>query len=282
MIQEPTASVGDRMRSAVGGLFSSAKGAAGGVANKAQQVRTRVHEQRVGRRVAREAAREETASLAAVEEEQPVVVRSTAKKAPVLRRRVVGESAVVDGKTVVESEEPAASSAVAVPRVEKPTRSGGLLARKRQLSALEQAQQALAANDCQLAEDVLVAHIVKHTKDTDAYMLLGQAAMQRQNWQEAMEIYEQVVRWNSNQQGVMAALGGAAYKAGRYTKALEMLQRAHELDPDNRVILEQLLGIAQKLDNPALCHSIEEKLEQFSDTEKPAEPARTKERVAST
>lgn len=127
-------------------------------------------------------------------------------------------------------------------------------------SPLQQAAVALAAANYQAAEDILVNHIVKHTKDTQAYMLLGQAAVGRRNWDEAMEIFEQVVAWDEHHEGALASLGDAAYHAGRYGRALQVLQRAHTADATNEVILDQLLSIARKMDNRALQHSIEEKL----------------------
>lgn len=135
--------------------------------------------------------------------------------------------------------------------------------KKRGLSVLDQARDALGAQQFQHAEDILVEYIVKHTKDTNAYMLLGQAAVGRQDWQEAAEIFEQVIAWNPAQQGAYAGLGSSAYRAGRYSKALRALQRAHEADPDNLSILEDLLSIARKMDNPALQKSISEKITEL-------------------
>ncbi len=133
---------------------------------------------------------------------------------------------------------------------------------KKKLSALQRALQALQEKNYQHAEDILVDHIVHHTKDTKAYMLLGRVASARADWQEAMEIYEQVVRWHPEEPGAQAGLGIAAYNCGRYSKALQALQRAHEEDPTNLVVLNDLLGIAQKMDNPALQRSIQTKLRE--------------------
>ena len=131
-------------------------------------------------------------------------------------------------------------------------------------SPLEEAQEALSAKEYERAEDILVGYIVKHTKDTDAYMMLGEAALGREDWQEATEIFEQVVSWNPKQAGVHAGLGLAAYRAGRYSMALQALQRAHEFEPENVTILTDLLSIAKKMDIPALQHSINEKLQELA------------------
>ena len=130
-----------------------------------------------------------------------------------------------------------------------------------QRSALEQAGDALDQSDFQQAEDILVEHIVKHTKDTKAYLLLGQVALRREAWGEAIEIYEQVLSWDEATPGAWAGLGTAAFSAGHYTKALPALQRAAEEDPTNSEVLEKLLTIARNMDNPALQDAIREKLE---------------------
>lgn len=137
---------------------------------------------------------------------------------------------------------------------------------KKKVSALQRAQQALQEKKYQHAEDILVDHIVHHTKDTRAYMLLGRVATERADWQEAMEIYEQVIRWQPAEPGAQAGLGIAAYNCGRYSKALQALQRAHEEDPGNLVVLHDLLGIAQKMDNPALQRAIQTKLREAGAT----------------
>jgi tetratricopeptide (TPR) repeat protein len=127
---------------------------------------------------------------------------------------------------------------------------------------LRSAQEALGNSEYQKAEDILVTYIVKHTKDTDAYMLLGQVALGRGDWEGAIEIFEQVVNWSAKQEGAYAALGHAAYKAGHFKQSLVALQRAREAEPGNSAVLQELLDIAQKMDNRALQHSLQEDLEQ--------------------
>lgn len=126
------------------------------------------------------------------------------------------------------------------------------------------ASAALAAGQYQKVEDVMVSYIVKHPKDTEAYMLLGQAALGRKAWTEAMEIFEQVISWNQQEKGAYAGLGTAAYRVGKFTRALQALQRAHDADPRDRAVLEHLLAIAQKLDNHGLLHSLEQEIQKLS------------------
>lgn len=152
-------------------------------------------------------------------------------------------------------------------RIEQPEKKR-LLVRKKKMSVLEEARLALAEADYGRAEDILVNHIVEHTKDTGAYLLLGKAAMGRQAWTEAIEIYEQVMAWNENQKGVWADMGHAAYCAGKYTKALPALQRAADEDPTNMQVLEDLMKIARNMDNPALQHAIQEKQARLTERER--------------
>lgn len=128
------------------------------------------------------------------------------------------------------------------------------------LDEVAQAEVLLAAGDFQRIEDMLVPYIVNHPKDTKAYMLLGRSALGREAWGEAMEIFEQVIAWRAEEEGAYAALGYAAFKAGRFTRALQALQRAHDAEPGDAMVLKYLLNIARKMDNPALQHSILEKL----------------------
>lgn len=135
-----------------------------------------------------------------------------------------------------------------------------LLQRVKKKSIIAAANEAIGAHDLQRAEDLLVDHIVKHTKDTKAYILLGQVALARKSWAEAAEIFEQVLQWQPNAPGIQSQLGSAAFHAGQLTKALQALQRAHDEEPDNQIILQQLLMIARNMDNPALQSSITKKL----------------------
>jgi TolA-binding protein len=129
------------------------------------------------------------------------------------------------------------------------------------VSELEQARVALESANYEQAEEILVPYIFKHTKDTAAYMLLGQVAMSREAWAEAMEIFEQVIKQDPQHPGGYAQFGIAAYRAGKITKALQALQRARDVEPGNQEVLQQLLIIAQRMDNRALQHSIEEEME---------------------
>jgi tetratricopeptide (TPR) repeat protein len=147
----------------------------------------------------------------------------------------------------------------------KPTpRRDGRAEPTKKMTALQRAQQALNAKDYQHAEGILVDHIIHHTKDTKAYMLLGKIALAKSDWPEAVEIFEQVLTLHPEEPGVQAGLGIAAYNCGRYSKALQTLQRAHAEDPTNRTVLTDLLAIAQKMDNPALQRSIKAKIKELA------------------
>jgi tetratricopeptide (TPR) repeat protein len=132
--------------------------------------------------------------------------------------------------------------------------------RKRQKPALLRARQALNDADHEKAENILVPYLAKHPKETDAYMMLGEVAMLRRNWDEAMEIFEQVIHVNPRVRGSFAALGRAAYEAGKFTRAIEALQRAHDADPRDAEVLRRLLKIAQRMDNVPMQKSLSEEL----------------------
>lgn len=129
-----------------------------------------------------------------------------------------------------------------------------------QQKELAAAGRAFTAQAYQKAERILVPYIVEHTKDVHAYELLGEIALAQQKWDEAIEIFEQVVILNPQGKQGYAMLGLAAMKASKLAKALPALQRAHEADSTNEEILKQLLSIAQRLDNAALQQSITKKI----------------------
>jgi len=93
--------------------------------------------------------------------------------------------------------------------------------------------------------------------------MLGKAAINRHAWDEATEIFEQVVRIKPETKGCYAALGRAAYKSGNLTKAIESLQRAHDKDPQNVEVIKCLLEIANRMDNRPMQHSLSAELQQL-------------------
>lgn len=150
----------------------------------------------------------------------------------------------------------------AAPRVETTAQRLQALVRKQRAttSPVAEAQAALSAGNLSQAEDILVSYIVKHPKNTVAYLLLGEIAAKREAWSEAVEILEQVIRLDAAAPGAYAKLGEVALQAGRVTRALEALQRAHDLEPENIAVLKNLLKIAQRLDNRVLQKSVLQKL----------------------
>lgn len=150
----------------------------------------------------------------------------------------------------------------AAPRVETTAQRLQALVRKQRAttSPVAEAQAALSAGNLSQAEDILVSYIVKHPKNTVAYLLLGEIAAKREAWNEAVEILEQVIRLDAAAPGGYAKLGEVALQAGRVTRALEALQRAHDLEPENIAVLKNLLKIAQRLDNRVLQKSVLQKL----------------------
>ena len=152
----------------------------------------------------------------------------------------------------------------------QPTKQSGLKklfpAKKSAATPLEQARRALTADRCHHVETILVPYIIKHPKATPAYILLGKAALRRGAWEEAVEVFEQVVNLKPTAKGGYALLGYAAYKAGKFTKAIEAFQKAHDADPQNTNIIKRLLKIARRLDNVPLQHSLLAELTSLEQT----------------
>ncbi len=132
---------------------------------------------------------------------------------------------------------------------------------EKQETSIEKAKKALKKARYFDVEDTLIPFIVKHPRDARAYMILGRAAMGREAWDEAVEAFEQVVRINPETKNCYAELGYAVYKAGKITKAIEFLQKAHSADPQNIKIIRQLLEIAQRMDNVPMQKTLKEELE---------------------
>ena len=234
--------------------------------------RAQVLEKREAERAEQAAAKEAAREAKREEKERRRVERQLAKQ----ERELEQEVAVTPPEptktlpqptsgirtTLVTLDEPVKKEPVEAEAEAKPKPTLPLLKRKPkapQRTALEQATNALGKSEYQKAEDILVEHIVKHTKDTKAYLLLGRVALAREAWDEAIEIYEQVLAWDEAADGAWAGLGSATFAAGHYTKALPALQRAAEADPTNSEVLDKLMTIARNMDNPALQDAIKEK-----------------------
>ena len=132
------------------------------------------------------------------------------------------------------------------------------------LTPLAKARAACKQRDYAQAEDILIPHLMKDPRDTKAYMLLGLIATKRKAWEEAVEIYDQVVKIDAGTPGAWAALGRAAHEGGKITRAIEALQRAHDADPTNIDTIQRLLTIARRMDNTAMQNTLIEQLKELS------------------
>jgi tetratricopeptide (TPR) repeat protein len=193
-----------------------------GVASVAQRGRERLQQVRARRQALSEEPAAETSSESDHE-----------KKVAATVRRVMGGSVASESAT------------------------GGVSAMLRRKKVADQdplsrAATCLKQSQYDKAEDILLPYIIRHARDTKAYMLLGRAALGRSDWAEAIEIFQQVKAIDENVPGLFASLGRAAVKAGRMTLAIETLQKARDAEPTNIVIREQLLTIAKHTDNKVL------------------------------
>jgi TolA-binding protein len=163
--------------------------------------------------------------------------------------------------------EPAPPSPV-LKKMGQPVKAGSLsqlFKKEIKKSPLQQAAEALENKQTKHAEDLLVPYIIKHPRDTEAYMMLGQAAVRRRAWNEATEIFEQVIKIKPDTEGCYAALGQAALEAGNLTKAIETLQRAHDQNPQNVFVIKCLLQIARRMDNRPMQQSLNLELQQLEE-----------------
>lgn len=128
---------------------------------------------------------------------------------------------------------------------------------------LEKAANAIANQQFDTAEDILVPYIMKHASDAKAYVLLGNAAIGRHSWEEAMEIFQQVIKMDNSMCDAYAQLGHAALNAGRFTQAIEALQHVRNIDAKNITVREELLFIAQRMDNKVVERGVIEELEEL-------------------
>lgn len=188
-------------------------------------------------------------------------VPDKAKQSPVLR--------------IVNTDEPSAAKPAPSPVMAKmgqPVKASSLsqlFKKELKKSPLQEAAEALEQLQTKRAEDLLVPYIVKHPKDTDAYMMLGRAAISRHAWNEATEIFEQVIKLKPETEGCYAALGQAALEAGNLTKAIETLQRAHDQNPQNVFVIKCLLQIARRMDNRPMQQSLNLELQQLEQSTVP-------------
>ncbi len=131
--------------------------------------------------------------------------------------------------------------------------------------SLRRASLALEKGELARVEDILVPYLAKNTQDAQAYMILGQTALQRESWEEAIEIFQQVLKISDKAPGAQASLGHAALESGHLILALESLQRAHNTEPSNIQVLEDLLTIAERQDNIVLKKSVGGQLQKLKD-----------------
>ncbi len=155
-----------------------------------------------------------------------------------------------------------------VAKVQAPEKTGimsQILKRDKQATPLEQAEELVAAQKFEAAEDILVPHIMKHSSDTKAYMLLGKAAIGKESWDEAMEIFQQVIKLDKGMVDAYADLGHAALNAGKFTLAIQSLQHARNMDANNIRIREELLIIARRMDNKVVERGVLEELQELKE-----------------
>lgn len=161
------------------------------------------------------------------------------------------------------------SGAEETPKVETPQKNGImsqiLNKREKDKTVLEKAMEAMEKKDFEKVEDLLIPHIMKHSSDKEAYMLLGKAAIGKESWDEAMEIFQQVIKMDKDMVDAYADLGHAALNAGKFTLAIQSLQHARDMDASNIRIREELLFIARRMDNKVVEKGVLQELQELKE-----------------
>lgn len=138
-----------------------------------------------------------------------------------------------------------------------------MLRRESEQTPLEKAADAMEKKDYETAEDILVTYIMKHSSDTKAYIMLGRTAIGKEAWDEAIEIFQQVIKLDNSIVDAYAELGHAALNIGKFTLAIQSLQHARDMDAKNIRIREELLFIARRMDNKVVEKGVLEELAEL-------------------
>lgn len=228
-----------RLRERMGGMLSRGK-------DKVTQMRNEQMQKLEERRQAREQARAEQEAILS-QQAAHAAASVTPKSSKPTVRRVHEEPAIAQDQSSRGGMRNVLRRKIA-PKVNDPLQQAAVCLRKSQFDQ---------------AEDILLPYIVQHARDVKAYMLLGRAALGRDDWDEAVEIFQQVRSIDDSIQGLYACLGIAAARAGKMTLAVESLQKARDLEPENITIREELLTIARRTDNSVLERSVTEELREL-------------------
>ncbi len=110
------------------------------------------------------------------------------------------------------------------------------------------------------AEGLLVERLAGNPRDLEAYRLLAQLYLGRNDFLQAKEVLEEALRRDPLEPSFCGPLGRAYLGLNQYSRALEMFQRAHNADEQNLEYLEPLLYIAGRMDHRSLVKVIAEKI----------------------
>lgn len=126
--------------------------------------------------------------------------------------------------------------------------------------SLDEAAKLLKDGQLARAEAMLVDALAENPRDLDAYRLLGQLYLQRDDFVQAREVLEEALRRDAAQTTLYGLLGRTYFGLGEYGKALRLYQRAHDTDEGNLEYLERLLFIASRMDRRPLVKVTAEKI----------------------
>ena len=90
-------------------------------------------------------------------------------------------------------------------------------------------------------------------KDPQMYVvpfMLGEAALRRQNWQEAAASFQKCLEFNPDFEQAITGLAHALFRLGNNTEAQQWLVKALQYNPQNYRALYELASIKAKTDKP--------------------------------
>lgn len=110
------------------------------------------------------------------------------------------------------------------------------------------------------AESALTDLLTVNPREPEAYRLLALLYLKRGDFAQVREVCEEGLRRHPEVSALLGPLGRAYDALGKYGKALQIYQRAHDVDEGNLEYLEQLLRISARMDHRPLVKVTAEKI----------------------
>ncbi len=103
-------------------------------------------------------------------------------------------------------------------------------ARKRGRSNLEEIKLKFKEGDLEEAEKALIDFLLENPKNSEAYNLLGIIYLEKGNYADAIDSFNQALKHDPKNSSILNNLGLAFYHQGKYNKAIEYYEKAIKKD----------------------------------------------------